>query len=154
MSSERDLAADFRALADAVLDRVDPMIRRLDGERAMSAGASPAAEWQGCTWCPLCALAALMRGERHDLLTLVSSELDVVLAALREILRDHGDRPHAPSATGRTETAPADPTDAAPTDPSPSDSHPAGPATDARPGPSGPSRAYVPIAVTVKDGRP
>jgi hypothetical protein len=88
----RDLAAEFRVLAELLIDRVEPVLRRLDSDDA------PA--WQGCSWCPFCALAAALRGERHDLLTLVSGEMDGLIDVLRDFLQSHG--------TARHDSAPGD----------------------------------------------
>lgn len=122
--SERDLAGEFRALADALLDRIEPMISRMDDPEAP--------HWQGCSWCPLCAAAALLRGERHELLTRAGLEMDSVLALLRDVLGDHQRTPDAAST------------------PDPHlDLEPDPPAPD--PGPRG---RYVPITVTITETGP
>lgn len=96
----RDLVAELRVLAERVIDRVEPALRRLDDPDAP--------HWDGCSWCPLCALAAALRGERHDLLTLVSTEFDGLVAVVRAYLDEHASPTAASSASSpapRTETA-------------------------------------------------
>lgn len=89
----RDLAAEFRVLAESVLDRIEPVLRRIDAENGP--------EWQGCSWCPFCALAAALRGERHDLVTLMAGELDGFLDVLRDFLQAHGTaQAHGPAQEG------------------------------------------------------
>lgn len=83
MASEHsDVAADLWALAETVLTRLEPMLRRAVEEQS-------AASAQGCSWCPVCALAALIRGEQHDLLTLVATEGATVVAMIRQIVAEH-----------------------------------------------------------------
>ncbi|MGB6181422.1 MAG: hypothetical protein WBF79_09290 [Rhodococcus sp. (in: high G+C Gram-positive bacteria)] len=98
----RDLAAEFRVLAELLIDRVEPVLRRMDSEDAP--------QWQGCSWCPFCALAAALRGERHDLLTLVSGELDGVIDMLRDFLLAHGSVPHDPAPQASAADQAAEPT--------------------------------------------
>ena len=101
MSTERsDVAAELWALAETVMIRLEPVLRQaMEDQRDRPR--------QGCTWCPVCALAALVRGEQHDLLTLVATEGATVVAALRRILAEHagettGDRPAPPAETDVT----------------------------------------------------
>lgn len=151
------------ALADTVLTRLEPILRRV-------ADSQPEREQQGCGWCPICALAALLRGERHDLVELVASEGAVVVALLRQLLVDHAsaasghDSPsRAPTAAG-TATPPGGAGKAASSqsdssavaDPSVGDRAVADvsvgvPGADPPPG----HRAtFVPITVRIKDSRP
>ncbi len=81
-SDHSELGADLLALADTVLTRLEPILRRV-------AETQQDRDQQGCSWCPVCALAALVRGERHDLVELVASESVVVIALLRQLLADH-----------------------------------------------------------------
>lgn len=77
-----DVAADLWALAENVLTRLEPVLRQAVEDQSER-------PQQGCSWCPVCALAALMRGEQHDLITLVASEGAAVLALLRQLMSDH-----------------------------------------------------------------
>ncbi|MGU3434079.1 hypothetical protein ACNHUS_13790 [Actinomycetes bacterium M1A6_2h] len=134
-SGERDLAADFRVLVETVLDQVEPMIRRLDQ------GAGNGEEWQGCSWCPLCAAAAFLKGERHDLLTLAGGELEQILGLVRDVLGEHVSRAGSADTAARVHDSNSE---------SAASSHPP---VDAPTG-SGEARrkrTYEPITVTVKD---
>ncbi|MGF7124501.1 hypothetical protein [Rhodococcus sp. BE178] len=117
-----ELAAELKALAETVLDRLEPILQKAaaarSGEGAADAaaavadtagagtGAQPACS--SCSWCPLCALAALVRGEQHDLVTLLAGQGAVLLAVLREVLDDH-DRAATGTADAPTATAPSGP---------------------------------------------
>ncbi|MCJ0893474.1 hypothetical protein [Rhodococcus sp. ARC_M5] len=81
-SDHSELGADLLALADTVLTRLEPILSRV-------AETQQDRDQQGCSWCPVCALAAMLRGERHDLVELVASEGAVVIALLRQLLADH-----------------------------------------------------------------
>lgn len=73
-----EFAAELKLLAEAVLERVEPVLRR--------AAASGAPEWESCSWCPVCAAAALVRGERHDVLAAVADHGTAIVTVLREAL--------------------------------------------------------------------
>ncbi|QII06001.1 hypothetical protein BH93_11995 [Rhodococcoides fascians A25f] len=103
-SGHSELGADLLALADTVLTRLDPILRRV-------AETQQERDQQSCSWCPVCALAALVRGERHDLVELVASEGTVIIALLRQLLADHTN-----TGTGHTAAAPAE---ASPPEPGP-----------------------------------
>ncbi|AWK72239.1 hypothetical protein CBI38_12300 [Rhodococcus oxybenzonivorans] len=125
------LVAELRALAENALERLEPILQRAAAPHAQDGPNDPAAgtgEWSGCTWCPVCALAALIRGEQHDLVTLLANQGTVLIAVLRQILDEHRvhDTPDGPQAP----------------DPPP------GNAEDAPRGPAG--SAFVPISVTIK----
>ncbi|SNT22632.1 hypothetical protein [Rhodococcoides kyotonense] len=93
-----DVAAELWALAETVLTRLEPILARAVEDQAD-------APRQGCSWCPVCALAALIRGEQHDLLTLVATEGATVVAMIRQIVSEHsatgahrrGDDPTTPN---------------------------------------------------------
>ncbi|PTR32171.1 hypothetical protein C8K36_1011222 [Rhodococcus sp. OK519] len=122
-----ELVAELRALAETVLERIEPIL-----QKASARGADEAEDQAGCTacsWCPLCALAALIRGEQHDLVTAVAGHGSALLSVLREVLDGH----HASAATG-TATGEA------------AASGPSGPS-----GPSMPATAFVPIDITIRD---
>lgn len=84
-----DLADEFRALARAALERMEPLLRAAQDD------AAPTEPWQGCTWCPVCAVAALVKGERHPLVTVLARESEQVLTALRALLHDHAAQAHS-----------------------------------------------------------
>ncbi|MFC9358644.1 hypothetical protein ACFTZB_19005 [Rhodococcus sp. NPDC057014] len=103
------LLAELRTLAETALDRLEPILSRAAAPHtaADAAGADPGAgQWSGCTWCPVCALAALIRGEQHDLVTLLAGQASVLIAVLRQILDEHTD--HDPPGPGAPEPGPGD----------------------------------------------
>ncbi|WP_280269899.1 hypothetical protein [Nocardia wallacei] len=73
-----EFTEEMRLLAEAVLERVEPVLRR--------AAAEGRAEWGGCSWCPVCAAAALIRGEHHDVVAAVAEHGTAVVTVLREAL--------------------------------------------------------------------
>jgi hypothetical protein len=86
------LVAELRALAETALDRLEPILQRAAAPHAQAdAEGAPAGtgQWSGCTWCPVCALAALIRGEQHDLVTLLAGQASVLIAVLRQVLDEH-----------------------------------------------------------------
>ncbi|WP_280437363.1 hypothetical protein [Nocardia carnea] len=100
-----EFAEELRLLAEAVLERVEPVLR--------DAAADGKSEWGNCTWCPLCAAAALVRGEQHEVLATVAAHGTAIVTILREALAGapvdpvmpHGHGPgstaaHGPSGTG------------------------------------------------------
>lgn len=70
---------ELRLLAEALLERVEPSLRRA------AAGAGKQV-WDSCDWCPVCALTALVRGEHHDILGLLADHGTSVVTILREAL--------------------------------------------------------------------
>ncbi len=122
------LIADFRELADSVLTRIEPIVAQMAQGRTNAApDLETSAElpvFSGCSWCPVCALAALMRGEHHELLAILAGYAGVLLALLRELLDEF--------LGGRD----------------PSDGKPDGSPGSGAPAPRSP--AFVPITVTVK----
>lgn len=131
------LLAEFRVLADTVLSRIEPIVAQMaEGRTNASADLEPSEglpAFSGCSWCPVCALAALMRGEHHELLAILAGHAAVLLALLRELLDEFlGD--------GRTAS-----------DEKP-DGGPGGgvPTPDGTSSAKSRSSAFVPITVTVK----
>lgn len=117
---------ELRQLAQTILDRLDPAVRL--------AAARLAASSEGkCeqAWCPVCALAAVMTGEQHPLLTIVAEHGVALMAVLRAMVE-----------TIDTSTPPDPPTPRPP--------GPAGADGSAGQPPSGPGR-YQPIPVVVED---
>src|SRR6188768_4548363 len=80
-----DLAPELRQLAQILLDRLDPAVR-LAAARAAGSGAGPGKCQQ--VWCPVCALAALVAGEQHPLLTVISEHSVALLAVIRAMVSD------------------------------------------------------------------
>ena len=134
MSTHADLADEIRLLAETVLERVEPALRRT------AAGAGKP-DWDGCGACPICALTALLRGEQHELVTSLAEHGTAIVTILREALAGTPVDPLMPpgSDTG-SEQEPAHPTrePARPDAESPAES---APAEEAR---------FVQIPVTIK----
>ncbi|WP_234390796.1 hypothetical protein [Nocardia suismassiliense] len=72
-----EFAAELKLLAESVLERVEPVLRQAaDGQ----------VEWSSCNWCPVCAAAALMRGQHHEVLQSVADHGTAIVTVLREAL--------------------------------------------------------------------
>jgi hypothetical protein len=84
-----DIGAELRALALVALDRLEPIVDRLRTEP------STAPSGTSCTGCPICAVLALLRGERPELAVAVAEQLGGLLAVLRTALEE-GDPAAAP----------------------------------------------------------
>ncbi|MBY4129818.1 hypothetical protein HQO83_15575 [Rhodococcus fascians] len=153
-SGHSELGADLLALAETVLTRLDPILRRV-------AETQQEREQQSCSWCPVCALAALVRGERHDLVELVASEGTAIIGLLRQLLADHTSTDHTSTdhtstdrttATGPTAASSAEPSSsgfgAEPTSSNPADLSNVSVDTNV---PGERRTAFVPITVRVKN---
>jgi len=125
--SHPDIGPELRQLAQTILDRLDPAVR-LAAARAAGSGAGKCQQ----VWCPVCALAALVAGEQHPLLTVIAEHSVGLLAVIRAIIEDTAD-------TGGP--TPPEPPEAPP---------PSGPPGCDEPPPAGPGR-YQHIPVTVEE---
>jgi hypothetical protein len=76
-------------LAQAVLDRIDPAVR---AAAAAAAGADGSGKCQQ-VWCPVCALAALVSGEQHPLLTVIAEHSVALLSVVRAMVADDESTP-------------------------------------------------------------
>jgi hypothetical protein len=104
-----DIAPELRKLAQTILDGIDPAVRAA-ASRAMGAGAGTGRCQQ--VWCPVCALAAVVTGEEHPLLTVIAEHSVALLAVIRAIV-EQVDRsvtppPEGPPGGGIPAEAPAD----------------------------------------------
>ena len=91
-SQHSDIGPELRQLAQAILDRLDPAVR--------SAAAMAADSMRGpgrCqqVWCPVCALAALVSGEQHPMLTVISEHSVALMTMLRTLATDPEAQPPA-----------------------------------------------------------
>lgn len=121
-----DIGPELRKLAQSILDGIDPAVR-MAAARASGGGAGTGKCQQ--VWCPVCALAALVTGEEHPLLTVVAEHSVTLLAVIRTLVED-ANGPVTPS----------------PPDHSPDGGGPAGAPVDA------PAKSrYQPIAITVEE---
>jgi len=90
------LADELRMLFDAVADRAGPWL-----DRAAADGPTGT-----CTWCPLCAAVAVLRGEPSDLATRGLEQTADLVALVRAVLADRWDpgTPHPPGFTPHEHT--------------------------------------------------
>jgi hypothetical protein len=94
---------ELRQLAQSILDRLDPAVR-LAAARLASSSEGKCEQ----VWCPICALAAVMTGEQHPLLTIVAEHSVALMAVLRAMVESADARPKPDSPT----PTPPDPADA------------------------------------------
>ena len=80
-----DIGPELRALAQTILDRLDPAVRAA-AAMASAAGDAPGKCQQ--VWCPVCALAALANGEQHPLLTVIAEHSVALLTLIRTMTGD------------------------------------------------------------------
>ncbi len=78
-----DIGPELRKLAQSILDGIDPAVR-LAATRAFGDGAGTGKCQQ--VWCPVCALAAVVTGEEHPLLTAIAEHSVALLAVIRAIV--------------------------------------------------------------------
>lgn len=79
-----ELGPELRKLAQSILDRLDPQIRA--AAALASSGEGPGKCQQ--VWCPVCALAAVVTGEEHPLVTLVAEHGVAIFDVIRASLSD------------------------------------------------------------------
>lgn len=80
-----DIGPELRKLAQAILDGIDPAVR-MAAMRAAGAGAGTGKCQQ--VWCPVCALAALVTGEQHPLLTVIAEHSVTLLTVIRTLVEE------------------------------------------------------------------
>ena len=78
-----DIGPELRKLAESILDGIDPAVR-LAATRALGDGAGTGKCQQ--VWCPVCALAAVVTGDEHPLLTAIAEHSVALLAVIRAIV--------------------------------------------------------------------
>ncbi|AKN18633.1 hypothetical protein [Mycobacterium haemophilum] len=102
-----DIGPELRKLAQVILDGIDPAVR---SAAALAAGANGAGKCQQA-WCPVCALAAVVTGEQHPLLTIIADHsvalLDVIRAIVDGIERSDKTPPDGPPGGGLATETPA-----------------------------------------------
>ena len=103
-----DIGPELRALAQAILDRLDPAVRAA-AAMASAAGNGPGKCQQ--VWCPVCAAAALVNGEQHPLLTVIAEHSVALLTLIRTMTGDGSsqagpDGPSTPDDDGPDVTPP------------------------------------------------
>lgn len=80
-----DIGPELRKIAQTILDGIDPVVR-MAATRASGGGVGTGKCQQ--LWCPVCALAALVTGEQHPLLTVIAEHSVTLLAVIRTIIED------------------------------------------------------------------
>jgi hypothetical protein len=127
-----EIGPELRQLAQALLDRIDPVVRAAAAMAAARAEGVPGRCQQ--VWCPVCALAALVTGEEHPLLTMIGEHSVALLTVIRMMVDGSAPTPPAPK-------PPPEPPDGA---------RPGGPEPDA-PGTPPSAGRYEPIAIIVEE---
>lgn len=81
------LAEEIRLLAEMVVEKAAPW---LEGVVAAGHGDPDQAKPDGsaCGWCPLCAIVAVVRGERPEFAAKLLEQLAQLVALLRAVLAD------------------------------------------------------------------
>jgi hypothetical protein len=120
-----DIGPELRKLAQRILDQIDPAVRLA---ASMAAGDGPGTGKCQQVWCPVCALAAVVSGDEHPLLTVIADHSVALLAVIRAIV-DQVDQ----------------------TTPPPPDGPPDGGVEPETPDDPRPATRYQPIAVTVDE---
>ncbi|MCV7385204.1 hypothetical protein [Mycolicibacter longobardus] len=87
-----ELGPELRKLAQAILDRLDPAVRA--AAMLAASGDGPGKCQQ--VWCPVCALAALVTGEEHPLLTIVAEHSVALYEVIRAVVGETGGTGGAP----------------------------------------------------------
>ncbi|OHU97000.1 hypothetical protein [Mycobacterium talmoniae] len=99
-----ELGPELRKLAQAILDGIDPALRTA---AALAAAGDPGKCQQ--VWCPVCALAAVVSGEQHPLLTVIAEHSTALLAVIRAMVADvDGPRDQPPPPDGPPGGEPTD----------------------------------------------
>ncbi|MEV6827859.1 hypothetical protein [Amycolatopsis sp. NPDC051102] len=103
------LAEEIRLLAELVAEKAAPW---LEGVLAAGHGTPDEAKPEGsaCGWCPLCAIVAVVRGERPELVARLAEQLAQLVALLRAVLADRWEPEEGVHMPGfRPAPRPADP---------------------------------------------
>ena len=136
-----DIGPELRQLAQVILDRLDPAVR------AAAAMATDALRGPGrCqqVWCPVCALAALVNGEQHPLLTVIADNSVALLTVIRAMTGEQAASDPAPPGPAGT----ADSDGGADSDGAPDSD--AAPDSDGRGDPAGSDGRYYDIPIIVE----
>ena len=87
-----DIGPELRKLAQKILDQIDPAVRVA---ASMAVGDGPGTGKCQQVWCPVCALAAVVSGDEHPLVTVIAEHSVALLAVIRAIV-DQVDRTTPP----------------------------------------------------------
>jgi hypothetical protein len=86
MTTGTDWLDQGRRLLEAVLQTADPPTKKDGGAVGDAAG-----HRSDCSWCPICQVAAVVRGERPEVSAALADVLDATAAALRTFAAAAGD---------------------------------------------------------------
>ena len=78
-----DIGPELRKLAQKILNQIDPAVR-LAASMAVGDGVGTGKCQQ--VWCPVCALAAVVSGDEHPLLTVIAEHSVSLLTVIRAIV--------------------------------------------------------------------
>ncbi|WP_235192470.1 hypothetical protein [Mycobacterium asiaticum] len=81
-----DIGPELRKLAQAIVDGIDPAVRAA-ATLAASGGTGKCQQ----VWCPVCALAAVVNGEQHPLVTVIANHSVALLEVIQSIVDDMHD---------------------------------------------------------------
>lgn len=84
-----EIGPELRKLAQVILDRLDPAVR---AAAAMATESLTGASRCQQVWCPVCALAALVSGEQHPLLTVIAEHSVSLMNVVRAMAAEPGQR--------------------------------------------------------------
>jgi hypothetical protein len=90
------LGAELRAVAVLLLDRIGPVL-----DRARADGGAAAPPTGTCSVCPVCAVVALLRGERPELAVRLAEHAAGFLDVLQSAMDAPADPPAPPPAPSR-----------------------------------------------------
>ena len=94
-ANHSDIGPELRQLAQSILDRLDPAVR---AAAAMAADSLRGPGRCQQAWCPVCALAALVSGEQHPMLTVISEHSVALMTMLRTLAADPNAQTAQPAA--------------------------------------------------------
>lgn len=83
-NGHRDIGPDLRKLAQSIVDGIDPAVRAAAARVGGGVGVGKCQQ----VWCPVCALAALVTGEQHPMLTVIADHSGALLSLVRSMVDD------------------------------------------------------------------
>jgi hypothetical protein len=91
-AAQERLTQEARATASALLDWLGSRVDR--GAAGEGAPSRPAQSAGPCTWCPVCALVAALRGEQPELTARLAEQASGLMALLRLMVQAHQEPGH------------------------------------------------------------
>jgi hypothetical protein len=91
-AAQERLTQEARATASALLDWLGTRVDR--GAAGEGAPSRPAQSAGPCTWCPVCALVAALRGEQPELTARLAEQASGLMAVLRLMVQAHQEPGH------------------------------------------------------------